>query len=71
MLIYISSLCPNGLYLGIASETQNNIENLQEQLILPRRGTASEVAGIVSATMFRKTVRDKRIVTPVEERMRS
>lgn len=32
---------------------------------LPKRGTASEVAGIVSATMFRKTVNDKRIVTPL------
>lgn len=31
---------------------------------LPRRGTASEVAGMVSATIFRKTVNDKRIVTP-------
>lgn len=31
---------------------------------LPRRGTASEVAGIVSATMLRKTVRDSKIVTP-------
>lgn len=31
---------------------------------LPRRGTASEVAGIVSATILRKTVKDKRIVTP-------
>lgn len=33
-------------------------------IYLPNRGTASEVAGIVSATMLRKTVRDKRIVTP-------
>lgn len=32
--------------------------------ILPRRGTASDVAGIVSATILRKTVRDNRIVTP-------
>lgn len=30
----------------------------------PSKGTASEVAGIVSATMLRKTVNDKRIVTP-------
>lgn len=30
----------------------------------PRSGTASEVAGIVSATIFRKTVSDNRIVTP-------
>lgn len=34
---------------------------------LPKRGTASDVAGIVSATMLRKTVRDNRIVTPVKE----
>lgn len=32
--------------------------------LLPRSGTASDVAGIVSATMLRKTVSDKRIVTP-------
>jgi hypothetical protein len=32
---------------------------------LPSRGTASEVAGIVSATILRKTVRDNRIVTPM------
>lgn len=31
---------------------------------LPSSGTASEVAGIVSATMFRKTVSDSKIVTP-------
>jgi hypothetical protein len=34
---------------------------------LPKRGTASDVAGIVSATMLRKTVRDNKIVTPVEK----
>ena len=32
---------------------------------LPKRGTASDVAGIVSATMLRKTVNDNKIVTPV------
>jgi hypothetical protein len=31
---------------------------------LPNNGTASDVAGIVSATMFRNTVRERRIVTP-------
>lgn len=36
---------------------------------LPKRGTASEVAGIVSATMFRKTVNDRRIVTPLIKNM--
>lgn len=33
-------------------------------LYLPSSGTASDVAGIVSATMFRKTVSDSKIVTP-------
>lgn len=32
----------------------------------PSKGTASEVAGIVSATMLRNTVSDRRIVTPSE-----
>ncbi len=31
---------------------------------LPNSGTASLVAGIVSATILRNTVRDKRMVTP-------
>lgn len=31
---------------------------------VPNKGTASEVAGIVSATIFRKTVNDKSIVIP-------
>ena len=31
---------------------------------LPNNGTASDVAGIVSATIFKNTVRDNRIVTP-------
>lgn len=31
---------------------------------LPKSGTASDVAGIVSATMFRNTVNDNKIVTP-------
>lgn len=33
----------------------------------PRSGTASDVAGIVSATIFKNTVNDRRIVTPVKE----
>jgi hypothetical protein len=36
--------------------------------VLPMRGIASEVEGIFSATIFRKTVRDRRIVTPVARR---
>lgn len=31
---------------------------------VPNNGTASDVAGIVSATIFRNTVSDNRIVTP-------
>lgn len=34
---------------------------------LPKSGTASDVAGIVSATIFRNTVRDRRMVTPAKE----
>ena len=37
----------------------------QAQCHIPSSGTASEVAGMVSATILRKTVRDNRIVTPV------
>lgn len=32
--------------------------------LLPNKGTASDVAGIVSATIFRNTVKDNKIVTP-------
>lgn len=32
---------------------------------LPNNGTASDVAGIVSATIFKNTVNDSKIVTPV------
>ena len=31
---------------------------------IPIRGTASLVCGMISETMFMKTVRDRRIVTP-------
>ena len=31
---------------------------------VPNNGTASDVAGIVSATIFRKTVKESKIVTP-------
>lgn len=34
-------------------------------MIVPIRGTASDVVGIDSATRLRKTVNDRRIVTPV------
>lgn len=45
------------------------IQNVCVDRALPKRGTASEVAGIVSATMFRKTVNDRRIVTPLIKKM--
>lgn len=35
--------------------------------ILPNNGTASDVAGIVSATIFKNTVNDSKIVTPLRE----
>lgn len=37
---------------------------LVNKIILPSRGTASEVAGIVSATILRNTVSESKIVTP-------
>ena len=37
------------------------------QTCLPIRGTASEVSGIISVVMFRKNVRESRMVTSVEE----
>lgn len=41
--------------------------NMMQLKYVPNSGTASEVAGIVSATMFRKTVSDSKIVTPEVE----
>lgn len=38
---------------------------------LPNNGTASDVAGIVSATIFKNTVNDSKIVTPVKCREES
>lgn len=39
--------------------------DIMEANSLPNNGTASDVAGIVSATMFKNTVNDSKIVTPV------
>lgn len=36
------------------------------EICLPSKGTASEVAGIVSATMFKNTVKLSNIVTPAK-----
>ena len=33
--------------------------------VVPNNGTASDVAGIVSATILRKTVKESKIVTPI------
>ena len=38
---------------------------------LPIRGTASDVVGIISETMFMKTVSDRRTVTSVKGKIRS
>lgn len=38
-------------------------------MVVPIRGTASDVDGIFSATRFRKTVNDNKIVTPVDRPM--
>lgn len=50
---------------------ERNIVNIDEnsgQILafhkLPKSGTASDVAGIVSATIFKNTVNDSNIVTP-------
>ena len=40
--------------------------DLMDHHSLPNNGTASDVAGIVSATIFKNTVNDSKIVTPVE-----
>lgn len=38
--------------------------NHDDHRLVPNNGTASDVAGIVSATIFRKTVKESKIVTP-------
>lgn len=45
--------------------TEEATMNMMQLKYVPSSGTASDVAGIVSATMFRNTVSDSRIVTPV------
>lgn len=42
------------------AESRHDLRNL------PNNGTASEVAGIVSATIFKNTVNDNKIVTPTK-----
>jgi len=50
---------------GQYAEIVKNIYELKI-VVLPSKGTASEVAGIVSATMFKNTVKLSNIVTPVK-----
>lgn len=38
--------------------------NIMQLKYVPRSGTASDVAGIVSATIFKNTVSDSSMVTP-------
>lgn len=52
---------PGTKRIGIRIRTENSICYWVHS---PRRGTASEVAGMVSATIFKKTVNDNKIVTP-------
>lgn len=40
--------------------------NMIELKYVPKSGTASDVAGIVSATIFKNTVSESKIVTPAE-----
>lgn len=44
--------------------TEDATMNMMQLKYVPSRGTASDVAGIVSATMLRNTVNDSNIVTP-------
>lgn len=47
--------------------TEEATINMMQLKYVPNNGTASEVAGIVSATIFRNTVSDNKIVTPVKK----
>jgi hypothetical protein len=44
--------------------TEEATMNMIQLKYVPSKGTASEVAGIVSATMFKNTVKLSNIVTP-------
>lgn len=47
--------------------TANTLSHQGKPNNLPNNGTASDVAGIVSATIFKNTVNDSKIVTPVKK----
>lgn len=50
--------------MRIVETTDDATMNIIQLKYVPRSGTASDVAGIVSATIFKKTVNDNKIVTP-------
>lgn len=61
--MYVCVLCPDGCPLCVFV-CVFSYNHKRHQIRLPNRGTASDVAGMVSATILRKTVKDNRIVTP-------
>lgn len=54
--------------MSLDPRTPPSEQQQQQRCDSPRSGTASDVAGIVSATMFKKTVNDSRIVTPAGDK---
>lgn len=50
--------------MRMVDTTEEATMNIMQLKYVPSSGTASEVAGIVSATMLRNTVRDSKMVTP-------
>lgn len=52
--------CDNRIYYGYG-------DFVSSSFYIHMRGTASDVSGIFSVTMFRKTVSESRMVTPEKE----
>lgn len=52
------------MYTATRFMQSNTQSTFMEANSLPNNGTASDVAGIVSATIFKNTVNDSKIVTP-------
>lgn len=53
--------------MSIVETTDEATINMMQLKYVPNNGTASDVAGIVSATMLRNTVSESRIVTPDDQ----
>lgn len=53
-------------FIPLGTHESNTLIDKMEANSLPNNGTASDVAGIVSATIFKNTVNDSKIVTPVK-----